>query len=59
MDKKVQIDLVIEGVIARTEYGYYNQSEQIIKRMKAEEIQGSRTRILVNWIVYMYILSEV
>lgn len=58
MNKKVQIDLVIEGVVARTEYGYYFQSDQIIKRMKAEEIQGSRTRIWVAWQVYMYVLSE-
>lgn len=58
MNKKVQIDLVIEGVVARTEYGYYFQSEHIIRQMKAEEIQGSRTRIWVDWKVYMYVLSE-
>lgn len=58
MKKKARIVLTIEGVVARTDYGYYSDAEMIKNQIKAEEIQGRRAMKDVKWEIVMYVLSE-
>ena len=54
----VRIELRIEGIVARTEYGYYKDADIIRRMIKAEEIQGRRAMNDVRWEINMYIFSK-